>query len=147
MRELPGHVPTPGKRGEKRMKVASRCDPHDSDPVAAYVGAVPELSIDERIRMVVRSMTALDNSSSGEPTEEDLVLLEEMSEVEMEPMTPYQAILMEPERGGTLDADGFIAEMSEEERVALKTALQAVDEAMAAGKASPGEGEAAGDAE
>lgn len=80
---------------ERLPKEPERCDPHDPNPVAAYAGVIPELSIDDRVRqLVARMVGGLDALPEASP--EDLRALEAMDGID-EVLSPHQMQVMHEE--------------------------------------------------
>ncbi len=116
--------PVPDARaGEAREKIANRCDPHDSQPVAGYVDRLPELDIDTRIRQMVGRAILQEGDN---PTEEELALLDEIP-VESTPLSPFQVQTMDFDPGPADDVTAFVDSLSDEDKAALAEAIREVD--------------------
>lgn len=130
------------RTGRDRVeREASRKDPADPRPVAAYVSTIPELSIDERIRVVVEAMRP--NLSSSAPDPEELLLLEDAALEDDHIISEHQAQEMALDAPET-DVEGFLATLTEEERAILRQAVTE-DEPPPSSPAEPGEAAGAGD--
>lgn len=114
------------RAGEVREKLADRCDPHDSQPVAGYVDRLPELDIDTRIRQMVGRAIAQEGDN---PTEEELALLDEIP-VESTPLSPFQVQTMDFDPGPTDDVTAFVESLTDEDKAALAEAIREVDVAL-----------------
>lgn len=101
----------------------ARCDPADATQHAAYAPVEHQLSIDDRIRNVVRAMVGnLGSANEPELTADDLRQLEALVPPDS-PMSPYQ-ILDEarPER----DLDRFLQTLTADEVEDVKAFLETV---------------------
>lgn len=105
-----------------------RCDPADPRPCAAFVPRTSELTVDERIRAVVASMVAGYTPAPVAVDAEDLVVLQELDDLEVEPVTEAQLQAMAPEVRDR-DLDGFIASLTDAERAQLRELVAVVEEA------------------
>lgn len=133
------------KRREPREKIPQRCDPADSRPVAAYTGAEPRLSVDDRVRAVVQEQIRRNTPRPAEPSLDELNMLEGLDEDDLI-LSPHQAVLMETDDPVELDAARFIEQLGPEKMAELREALRAVDAAEEAVKKGAAGEEAAGDA-
>lgn len=98
-----------------------RYEPADSVPVASHVEARDQLSIDEHIRMVIRSMqTPAERPRPLTPAE--LRQLEEELPAE-EPLSEFQAQVLEEDVPPELDPEGFLGTLTPAEREAFRQAL------------------------
>lgn len=118
-------------------KAPDRCDPADPTPVASYTGKVAELSIDERVRALVRQMVPQE-PGAPEPTLQELAMLEAM-DGDQELVTPHQLAAMEVEQPRT-DLDGFLAKLSAEEMNELRQLVTIAEETQAPPDGAPGPG-------
>lgn len=126
------------KRRAPLQKIPERCDPADPQPHAAYTGAAPQLSVDERIREVVRQMTVgqVTATDTG-PTEEDLRVLEELGDDDDLILSESQIRDMTPEPPGDPDFHSFLQTIEPNQLRQLKEALDTIEEVEGGGAADP----------
>lgn len=117
--------------GEKRPE---RCDPADPQPVAGYVGVEGQLTIDDRIRNVVRAMVGELADQGPEVSREDLVRLMEL-DGEDDIVTPHQLAAMDDEKVDS-DFDRFLERMSPAELQDVRERVEGVLKADAEARAA-----------
>lgn len=109
----------------RKEKIPDRCDPADPTPVAGYAGTVADLTIDERVRQVVKNMIQGTGDPGPELEPKDLLTLEQLEQSE-EMVTPHQMAAMDLENPRT-DFDGFLQTLTPDEVGELKEAMAVIE--------------------